>query len=246
MNGDKQTILFKFLKFWVWLFSPKYKVVGAENLPEAPSIIVGNHCQMYGPIAAELYYPRKRYTWCAVEMLKLRTVPAYAFSDFWSEKPKGSHWFFKIISYLIAPVSVCIFNNAHTIAVCRGGRVAKTFKESVRALDSGADVIIFPEQNTPYNNIIYDFQEGFTDIARLYHKRRGKELQFVPLYIAPRLKEIHVGKPIEFSAQRDIDQERNHIREYLMGEITKIATELPPHIVVPYRNMGRKKYLKNR
>ena len=94
MNGDKQTVMFKFLKFWVWLFSPKFKVVGIDNLPENPAIIVGNHCQINGPVAAELYYPRSRYTWCAGEMLELGEVPAYAFRDFWSEKPKSSHWFF--------------------------------------------------------------------------------------------------------------------------------------------------------
>lgn len=246
MNGDKQTLLFKFLRMWVRLFSPKFKTEGIENLPDEPVILVGNHCQMNGPIAAELYYPRDRYTWCAGEMLELREVPAYAFEDFWSEKPKRSRWFYKIASYLIAPVSVCVFNNAHTIAVGRGGKVVKTFKDSVKALNQGADIIIFPEENRPYNNIIYDFQEGFIDLARLYHKRTGNEIQFVPLYIAPNLAKMYIGKPTRFSADEDIHKERSRIREYLMKEITDMARSLPLHTVVPYRNMGRRNYPKNK
>lgn len=246
MNGDKPTLTFRFLKALLKLIYPKIEVMGEENLPKEPAIIVGNHSQMNGPIMAELYYPRRRYTWCAGEMLELRQVPSYSFEDFWSDKPKRSRWFYKIASYIIAPLAVCIFNNAHTIGVGRGGKVVKTFKESVKAMEWGADIIIFPEENLPYNNVIYDFQKGFTDLARLYHKRTGKEAQFVPVYVAPKLKKLYIGTPTKFSADCDAAEEQERVRKYLMDEITRIAEELPIHTVVPYRNMGIRNYPKNR
>ena len=53
--GDKPTsFAYRLIRFGVWLFSPKWKLSGAEKLPEGPCVIVGNHAQMYGPIAAEL------------------------------------------------------------------------------------------------------------------------------------------------------------------------------------------------
>ena len=64
--------LFLAIRWAVRLVYPKITVVGAENLPEDACIAVGNHAQMHGPIVGELYYPRKRLTWCAAQMQKLR------------------------------------------------------------------------------------------------------------------------------------------------------------------------------
>lgn len=221
------------------------EVVGTENLPDEPVIVVGNHTQMNGPIACELYFPGKRYIWCAGQMMHLKEVPDYAFQDFWSQKPGWCRWFYKLLSYLIAPFSVCVFNNAGTIPVYHDIRLRTTFKMSMDKLQDGASMIIFPEHDEPYNNIIYDFQDKFIDLARMYHKRTGKELSFVPLYIAPSLKKMYIGKPLRFCAEAPIKEERRRICDYLMTEITEIARALPEHTVVPYRNIPKRLYPSN-
>ena len=174
-----------------------------------------------------------------------KEVPQYAYTDFWSRKPKVLRPLFKLVSYIIAPLSVLIFNNARTIAVYKDNRILSTFRESIAKLQTEKNIVIFPEYDKIYNNIIYNFQEGFVDIARLYYKRTGKELSFVPLYIAPKLKKMYLGKPIKFSAYTPIAEERRRICEYLMNEITDIAISLPEHTVIPYRNIPKKLYPKN-
>ena len=237
--------LFRAIKWLVKAFYHKYEVEGIENLPEEPVIVVGNHTQMHGPLACELYFPGHRYTWCAGQMMHLKDVPAYAFSDFWSQKPKYTHWFYKLLSYIIAPLAAYIFNHANTIGVYRDSRIISTFKNTVKRLSEGASVVIFPEHDVKYNNIIYGFQEKFIDIAKLYYKRTGKELAFVPLYIAPTLHKMYLGKPVRFCAARPLDDERTRICQYLMNEITQIARSLPEHTVVPYRNIPKKYYPSN-
>jgi len=237
--------LFRAIKYLVRLFYPKMEVVGMDNIPDEPVVIVGNHTQMHGPIACELFFPDSYYTWCAAPMMKLNEVPSYAYTDFWSQKPNYIRPLFKIVSYIIPPLSVFIFNNARTIAVYKDNRILSTFRESVSKLQKGNSVIIFPEYDKKYNNIIYDFQEGFVDMARLYYKRTNKELSFVPLYIAPKLKKMYLGKPIKFSAENPIEEERRRICDYLMNEITDIAIGLPEHTVIPYRNIPKKYYPKN-
>ena len=128
MEEKKTSQLYKIIKGLVWFFYPKLEVVGTENLPEEAAIIVGNHTQMNGPIAAELYCPGKHYTWCAGQMMHLKEVPGYAFQDFWSQKPTWTHQFYKVLSCIIAPLSVCVFNNANTIGVYRDSRIVATFK----------------------------------------------------------------------------------------------------------------------
>ena len=107
-------------------------------------------------------------------------------------------------------------------------------------------MVIFPEHDVKQNHIVYDFQDKFIDIAKLYYKKTDKELQFVPMYIAPKLKKICLGKPIRFCAEEKMDAERNRICTYLMDEITAIAEVLPEHTVVPYRNISKKDYPSNR
>lgn len=236
---------YKVVWFFVKLFYPKIKVVGAENLPKSACIVAGNHTQMNGPICAELYFPGKRTTWCAEQMMFLKEVPAYAYKDFWSNKPKYIRWFFKIVSYIIAPLSVCIFNNAHTIPVFRDTRIISTFRKTVSALSNGENVIIFPECYEPYNNIVNNFQTRFTDVAKLYYKKTKEAVSFVPLYIAPTLKTMYIGKPVEFNPLANMDEERDRICKYLMDEITNIAKSLPKHTVVPYANIPKKEYKTN-
>lgn len=242
----KPSLLFKIVRWFVWLFYPKIKIEGIENIPDEPSVIVGNHTQMNGPIVGEIHFPGKRLIWCVGDMLHLKDVPAYAFSDFWSEKPKYTHPFYKILSYIIAPLSVFIMNNSRTIGVYHDARILSTFKKTVAGLLDGANIIIFPEHNVKHNHIVYEFTTGFVEVARLYHKKTGKELSFVPMYIAPRLKKVYLGKAIKFSAEASLDSEKVRISEYLMDEITRIAESLPLHTVVPYRNIPKRDYPKNK
>ena len=220
MKRKKSSPLFKLIKGAVRLFYPGIRVVGTEFLPGEPSVIVCNHAKMNGPIACELYFPGQRKIWCTEEMMHTREVPAYAFHDFWSEKPKYIRWYYRILSYVIAPAASFIFTE-------------------------GANVIIFPEHHVPHNHIVNDFQTGFVDVARLYYKITGKEIMFVPMYLAPRLKEMVMGKPIQYRHDAPKAEERTRICEYLMDTITDIACGLPKHTVIPYPNLPKKEYPTN-
>lgn len=200
MKNNKPSLLYRVIKWAVRLCYPKMQLVNRERLPEEPAIIVANHAQINGPVACELYWPGKRTIWCAGQMMHLKEVPAYAYEDFWSRKPRAVRWIYKALSYLIAPLSVLIFNNADTIPVYHDVRLLSTFKATLKQLQSGASVVIFPEHDSPHNAIVYDFQDKFVDVARMYHKKTGKELPFVPVYITPKLKSMYVGRPVRFNA----------------------------------------------
>jgi hypothetical protein len=107
-------------------------------------------------------------------------------------------------------------------------------------------VVIFPEHHVKNNNIVYEFQKNFVDVARLYYKKTNKELLFVPVYIAPALKKSYIGKPIRYSHDNHPDEERSRIADYLSNEITETARALPLHTVVPYENIPKKDYPKNK
>lgn len=238
--------VYPFVKWAVKTVSPKMEAVGLENIPDEPVIFVANHCQMYGPIACELYAPGKHYIWCAGEMMDRKTVPEYAFQDFWSQKPQWTQGWFRLLSHIIAPLSECVFTNADTIGVYHDTRILSTFKQTVAKLLEGAHVVIFPEHDVRRNHIIYDFQNRFIDIARLYYKRTGKALCFVPMYIAPRLGKMYLGEPVRFSPEAELSQERARICDTLMERITALGCTAPEHTVVPYRNIPKRDYPSNK
>ncbi|MFT4143508.1 MAG: hypothetical protein QM644_03550 [Mobilitalea sp.] len=250
MKSEKRTNIISYLcyRFILWLikvFYPKITVEGFDNLPREGCIVVGNHAQMNGPICGEIYFPGKHSIWCASQMMNLKEVPAYAYQDFWSGKPKYIRWIYRLLSYIIAPLSVCLFNNASTIPVYRDSRLISTFKQTIADLQENSSVIIFPEHYEPHNHIVNDFQDKFVDIAKFYYKRTGKAISFVPMYVAPKLKKLFLGKPIIFNPETPIEEERRRICYYLMNEITDIAVAQPMHTVVNYANISKKSYHTN-
>lgn len=242
MDDKKTTLIYRIIRWFVWLFYPKTNAEGVENIPAEPSIIIGNHSQIHGPVATELYFPGKHYIWTVGQMMTFKEVPAYAYQDFWSGKPAWNRWFFKIISYLIAPLAVCIFGNAHCIPVYHDSRILSTFRETNQKLMEGNHVVIFPECYDEYNHIVHKFQVGFVDQARLYYKKTKKVISFVPMYLAPNLKTMYFGKPISYRPDAPIEEERTRVCTYLMDSITEIAESLPRHKVIPYPNLPKKEY----
>lgn len=242
----RQPLLYRLIYRSVRTVFPKFSVSGTENLTKLPCVIVGNHSQMYGPLAAEFYMPRDHYIWCVGEMMDRKEVPAYAFQDFWSLKPKRIQWFYRILSHLIAPLAELIFTNAHTIPVYHDARIMTTFRKSVSRLDEGADVVIFPESSEPNNAILTRFHEHFTDLARIYHKRAGVVISFVPMYIAPALKTIYFGSPVKYNPEAPEEEERKRICEEITDAICALAKALPPHTVVPYLNIPKTEYPTNK
>lgn len=238
--------LYRFIRWAVWKLSPVYTLTGTENLPEGACVIVGNHSQMYGPIAGELYIPGKHSTWCAGEMMHRRETAEYAFRDFWSDKPRSVRWLYRIFSRLIPPLSQLVFTNAHTIPVYHDARLMTTFRESLSRLQAGEKLVIFPEKNERHNNILYAFQDKFVDVARLYRKKMGEELVFVPLYLSPALKTMTFGPPVRFRGKEPIEAERSRICAALSAEITRMALRQPEHRVVPYANLPKRRYPRSR
>ncbi|MBE5892328.1 MAG: hypothetical protein E7286_03005 [Lachnospiraceae bacterium] len=245
-NNKISSVLFKIIRKLVRLFYGRMEVIGTENLPSDNTIFVGNHTQMNGPIAGELFMPENCFTWCAGQMMHAKEVPEYAFDDFWSQKPMWTHTFYRCLAHVITPLSVCIFNNARTIPVYRDMRIMTTFKKSIQMLKEGNNILIFPEKDEKYNNILYRFQENFIDLAMYYYKKTGICLTFVPVYIAPKLRKIYIGKGISYDNENRMEAERSRICEYLSAEITDLARSLPLHTVVPYRNIPKKYYLTNK
>ena len=238
----KKPLFFKFFVCLVRIFYRKRTFKNTENLPSCASIVISNHAQMHGPITSELFFPAPKSIWCIGQMMKTKEVPAYAYKDFWSHKPKCTKWFYKLLSYIIAPLASFLMRNADTIAVYKDARIISTFKDSVNSLKDGKHVIIFPENQYTFNEIVNDFQDKFVDVAKMYYDKTQNIVSFVPSYNCPALKTVVFGTPLAYDPTLDIQEQRQKVCTYLKEEITRLAKELPQHKVVPYANIKKKNY----
>lgn len=245
MEHIEEPLLCKIIRRAVDLVYPAMELEGLSNLPEEPCIVVGNHAQIHGPIITEERLPFPHYTWCAWQMMDKNEVSDYAFEDFWSEKPRYTQWFFRLASRLIKHPAVYLMTHARTIPVYHDSRCLTTFRRSLETLQNGFHLVIFPECRREYNNILYDFQDRFIDLARMYYNKTGKRLSFVPMYLAPKLKKIVFGQSIRFDPDVPKAAERQRIKQALMDSITSMACAQPLHTVIPYRNISPKQYPKN-
>ena len=236
----KPSLLYRFVKRIIRLCYPKMKRVGVENIPDEPVVFIGNHCQLHGPLACELYMPVERYTWCVADVMEWREAPAYAYKDFWPEKRKGARWFYHLLSYLITPLAVLLFNNANTVPVYHDTRLLDTLRRTTDLLEQGYSIVIFPERDGENNGVLNEFQEGFSDVAKFYRKRTGNDVCFVPMYLAPTIKTISFGEPLRSDSAASVKAERDRVSSVMTERITALANELPLHDVITYRNMPKK------
>ena len=226
------------------LLFPEPEFTGLENLPQGrPCIVAGNHAHTYGPIYAELYLPFERATWCIGEMLDLKALPEYAYKDFWSKKPRWCRWFYRLLSYVIAPLCVAVLKNARCIGVYKDYRIMSTMRESLKRMKAGENIVIFPEHEVPHNDIVWEFQKGFVNLASLYARQTGQPIDFVPMYIAPKLRLVCFGKPVAFDPSANPGEEADRVCAALMDAVTALALALPPHLAIPYPNLPKNRYI---
>lgn len=174
--------------------------------------------------------------------MRLKEAPGYAFRDFWAYKPKRYRWFYKLLSFCIAPALVYLCKSAEAIPVYTDRRYLLTVRATLEKLENGKSIIIFPECHTRYNAIVNEFKEGFAELAAYYYKRYGKEISFVPVYIAPKIKKVVFGSPVKYDPSVPIEEQRLAICNHLKSEITAAANSLPVHTVIPYANIPKKEY----
>lgn len=238
--------VFHLFKLGARIVYRKTEILGLDSIPGSNTIIVANHAQLNGPIIAELFMPKNCYIWANGQMFASKDVPSYAMEDFFTYKRKMLRPFCRIASYLLAPLMPCIMENARAVPVYHDARIASTFRTTIKLLSCGNNILIFPECHEKNNNIINRFRDNFVDVARLYYKRTGVLLKFLPMYICPDLDKFYFGREIVYDPRSDAVEERRRITEHLAEEITRIGRSIPEHTVIPFDNISRKRYISSR
>lgn len=194
----------------------------------SPVIFIANHEQSYGPVTAMASLPQPLVPWVTHEVTDKTLCPAYIEDDFVKPEVHVSPPLSTLVAKVVGRICVGIMHDLLAIPVYKQSRrIAETIRASVRYLEQGRRLLIFPEiPSLPFNNIICEFDTGFVAIARSLFERTRKVVTFLPVAVNRRLKSLRLGDPVEFDPFKPYHAERARIREELMERICEMYLEM--------------------
>jgi len=207
------------------LFRPfcRHKLVGWENVKEDlenPIVFLCNHASVYGPLTAVVNLPIPVRPWVISNIVTSKEE----FYDYFMENTLGPS---KVIPERLKPclcrllgrLSVWCMTQLDSIPVYRlkPSQLRQTFRLSSDALQSGDNLLIFPEDPAKAEDGCYPLEgvgslyEGFTLLATVYHRRTGKRCRFIPMFAHKETKSIYFGHEILFDPEANDSEERARI-----------------------------------
>ena len=227
-------IYYKIIRGILRMCFPRAKTVYKEPPGDEAAVFVCNHSAIRGPVMMTLDFKRKHQTWTVHSAIDKKTAVNYAFHDVLFGNTRRCKWFWQIIAHIVAKALPPLLIYSDTIPVYHDKNILKTFKQSVKALTEGYDLVIFAESPKRYSEYVSELQPGFVDIARLYYRKAKKALRFYPVYLEKKNAVISVGEPVTFDPEIPIDEQRERIITYLRDGIDRLGRELPEHKPVPF------------
>lgn len=230
-----------FFFFFLFKYRPYRVEFEVQPKPKELAIYISNHCQAYGPIIYQMYWNRRSgmpvnkrpRIWATSELVRFKE--AYKFFKLVTVRRSKRKRLWKFLSAILSPIAVFIFRGGEVIPVYRSDKISITHQKSVDTLREGRDVIVLPENPTRKNDIIHYFNIGFVDVAKKAYEELGIIVPFYPMYLAPNLKRIQVGKPIYYNPNNDQYEERVRIINYLEDAVTELGRSLPEHKVIYFK-----------
>lgn len=180
------------------------------------SIILSNHVGTAAPLAWELYGNVNFRFWGAHEMNSgLVTLYRYQTRVFYHEKKHWNLHLARLFCLIASPLTVMFYKGLDLISIYSDLRFHKTLKESVKTLENGESIVIFPEDSANgYLDVLEGFHAGFT----LLTERCLKKGMDIPIYVAYYQKESKtylVDKPVMLSELYAWSNDRFAIAEEL-------------------------------
>ncbi len=163
-------------------------------------IILSNHEGTDAPMSLEIYCDKPVRMWGASEM-NSGLIPMYKYQTrvYYHEKKHWNLHLARLFCLIASPLTNLFYKGLNLISTYRDGRLLKTLRESVNALQQGDNIVIFPEDSTQgYLETLQGFHPGFVALAEVCRKK-GMD---VPIYITYFRKKdglYIVDKPVFYS-----------------------------------------------
>ena len=137
----------------VRLLIPRLEVSWEEPWDGEPCVFVANHERSVGPLEMALRFPLREESpiWIYAAPLSRKTTPAYVRQDhWWDENGKLAPLWNAVVPPVVSLILPPILRSVPHVAVYHDARAVTTMKESLRLLQDGKNLVIFPEIPTAF------------------------------------------------------------------------------------------------
>ena len=185
-------------------FIPKLQVTWEVPFDGEPCIFVANHERALGPLEMAVNFPERQssHIWIYAAPLSRKTTPEYVRQDhWWREDGRLAPLWNVIVPPLVSLILPPILRSVPHVPVYHDGRAATTVKESLRLLQDGKNLVIFPEIPTAFGQHDEEkINEGWLMMLSMYEKRTGKPLKVWPVRLDLAGKRMRIRAPFTMDA----------------------------------------------
>lgn len=148
------------------------------------AVILSNHEGTDAPMAMEIYLDRPLRMWGAAEMNSgLGKLYKYQTNIYYHEKKHWNIHLARLFCLIASPLTYLFYSGLDLISTYRDINFVKTVRESLETIESGDNVVIYPEvSDNGYLAELEAFHGGFSTFADIA-RRKGIDVKtFVSYY----------------------------------------------------------------
>lgn len=177
-----------------------FEVVGLENIQTpGPAIYIANHLGPTGPLETMLSVPVRFFPWTIAEMLDFSRAPQYLFDDFVHPVLHLNGSIGLRFATLLTKISVRLLRSIGAVPIDRfGGLTPDGFRQSLRLLEEGKNLLIFPEDPLlplDPDTSMRHFMPGFAALCSLFQKGERFPLPVYPMAVYAGSETVGIGQP---------------------------------------------------
>ena len=211
----------------------RHKMVNLDHIKqdsENPIVFLGNHAEIYGPIASALCFPVPVRFWVISHMMgRSRDVRAYLYENTFSKKTFLPVFVRRLLARLMGWLSVNIMCGLNSIPVYRDSpmKLRMTLRKSVEALENGDNLMIFPEHpdGKYVKGSVSELSPGFLMLAEAWWKRSGRKLRIMPVYANRTKRTFTFGDEITYEPENGYASEQERILREARDQLLALAGE---------------------
>ena len=203
-------------------FARGMEVRGAENVP-TPCVLITRHLNNYGPVAVYLYSPVEFHIWSLHMFFDAKETSEHFANYTLPQRARLPKWLARFLARGIsAPIAWFFSSQIRAVPVYRGLKsVMKTFDLSADVLEKGENLLIMSDVHYDREGKeIGEIYTGFLHLGKLYYKRTGKRLAFVPMSINRRAAYLRFGSPLLFDPEVPFATEKERLTQALLAELS--------------------------
>ena len=213
----------------------RHRLIGTEHIrpdDSNPIVFLCNHEEYYGPVISVSYIPVHVRPWSISSiMVGQEAVENYIYKYTFSDNRYVPRPLRRRAAHTVARLSIWCMRQLESIPVYRENpaQLIRTFRDSVEALQTGDNLLIFPEnpnaqgQDHGYEyNSLGEFFSGFAMLAPIYYKRTGRLCRFLPMYANKKTRVIAFGNEIIYRPEEDQQTEKERIAAAAREEMLRL------------------------